>query len=200
MNKSCILLLQVLACALFLYATDCSAYSNVNQGCLTCHSASSLMAVPGPMTSSCTNCHVTPGDSYVLSAKCIVCHPIGNPGQCNLVNLASHPTQTCLLCHKSCSTSSTTTTSVMPTTTTTSIINTTTTSIPNGAACGGCGQPPCDLDTDGDGIPDYLDNCPTVYNPNQLDANGNGTGDCCDPNPGCGGCGLPACDTLCAKP
>jgi len=36
-------------------------------------------------------------------------------------------------------------------------------------------------DTDDDGIPDAIDNCPTVYNPNQLDANGNGKGDCCGP-------------------
>ncbi|MCJ7570611.1 MAG: thrombospondin type 3 repeat-containing protein, partial [Candidatus Thermoplasmatota archaeon] len=30
------------------------------------------------------------------------------------------------------------------------------------------------LDTDGDGIPDYLDNCPTVYNPDQKDTDGDG--------------------------
>lgn len=35
-------------------------------------------------------------------------------------------------------------------------------------------------DGDGDGIPDNVDNCPTVSNPNQLDANGNGIGDACE--------------------
>lgn len=35
-------------------------------------------------------------------------------------------------------------------------------------------------DGDGDGIPDNVDNCPTVANPNQLDANGNGIGDVCE--------------------
>jgi hypothetical protein len=53
------------------------------------------------------------------------------------------------------------------------------------------------IDTDGDGIPDVTDNCPSVYNPQQLDANSNGIGDCCDPTPGCGGCGQPACDAQC---
>jgi hypothetical protein len=36
------------------------------------------------------------------------------------------------------------------------------------------------LDTDGDGIPDHLDNCPYAYNPDQADSNSNGIGDACD--------------------
>jgi PKD repeat protein len=38
-------------------------------------------------------------------------------------------------------------------------------------------------DQDGDGIPDHLDNCPTVYNPGQEDSNGNGIGDACESAP-----------------
>jgi hypothetical protein len=38
------------------------------------------------------------------------------------------------------------------------------------------------LDTDGDGVPDGLDNCPTVYNPDQIDTDGDGQGDACDPD------------------
>jgi hypothetical protein len=33
---------------------------------------------------------------------------------------------------------------------------------------------------DGDGIPDYRDNCPHAYNPDQLDTDGDGMGDVCD--------------------
>jgi hypothetical protein len=43
--------------------------------------------------------------------------------------------------------------------------------------CGSCG-----LDADGDGISDALDNCQQVFNPDQLDTEGDGEGDACDPD------------------
>ena len=39
-------------------------------------------------------------------------------------------------------------------------------------------------DTDGDGIPDDEDNCPSTYNPGQEDTDGDGFGDACDICPG----------------
>ena len=38
-------------------------------------------------------------------------------------------------------------------------------------------------DSDGDGVHDGGDNCPTTYNPDQADSDGNGIGDACEPIP-----------------
>jgi hypothetical protein len=37
-------------------------------------------------------------------------------------------------------------------------------------------------DLDNDGVPDILDNCVNVFNPNQIDSDGDGFGDACDPD------------------
>lgn len=44
------------------------------------------------------------------------------------------------------------------------------------------GGPP---DTDGDGVPDSIDNCPDIANADQADVDGDGVGDVCDLPPGC---------------
>ena len=51
----------------------------------------------------------------------------------------------------------------------------------NTKANDGC-EPDCKIspDTDGDGVPDYRDNCPTVPNPDQADSDGDKKGDACD--------------------
>src|SRR3712207_8012157 len=38
----------------------------------------------------------------------------------------------------------------------------------------------CDDDDDADGLPDGSDNCPTVFNPDQADADRDGRGSLCD--------------------
>lgn len=51
------------------------------------------------------------------------------------------------------------------------------------AASGPC-EPASSLDSDGDGINNGSDNCPTVANPDQSDANADGIGDACDSQTG----------------
>jgi len=47
----------------------------------------------------------------------------------------------------------------------------------NGLVDDNCTQP----DTDGDGVPQNIDNCPNTPNPDQADVDGDGIGDACDP-------------------
>lgn len=46
---------------------------------------------------------------------------------------------------------------------------------------GGVSPPPSEGDTDGDGILDDVDNCPTTINPSQTDTDSDGIGDACEP-------------------
>jgi hypothetical protein len=55
------------------------------------------------------------------------------------------------------------------------------------------GDPTGNLDDDGDGWPDLVDNCPLSWNPDQADADGNGLGDACQgaSSPDADGDGVP---------
>ena len=53
----------------------------------------------------------------------------------------------------------------------------------------GGGTPP--VDSDNDGIPDHIDNCPSVYNPDQADSDNDGVGDACEGGTDSDGDGVP---------
>ena len=84
--------------------------------CVSCHFVDDLHGENAH--SSCDLCHDgTPAVGNVKAESCVSsCHPIGNPGKCNLVT--NHPTY-CLTCHTNCVEDDTTTTvGPNPTTTT----------------------------------------------------------------------------------
>ncbi len=56
----------------------------------------------------------------------------------------------------------------------------TTADCPPGSTCEPLAIVPASPDTDGDGVPDHLDNCPLDANAGQVDTDGDGVGDACD--------------------
>lgn len=97
-----------------------------DSGCLECHDAS----FPGGELHSisahgdCGSCHDgSPGKGNVASSTCIVCHPLGEPGKCELVlfhedSMAYDPSgASCIVCHGDCDGGETTTTTSVPQTT-----------------------------------------------------------------------------------
>jgi hypothetical protein len=107
MKKILIFGILLFSATLFAGAQQSYAWSTVEGGCLTCHTNFAGGSGTGHSTHSaasvgCTSCHTTPGSTPISSGKCIVCHPQGNPGQCNLVNTTPHAAANCLTCHTSC--------------------------------------------------------------------------------------------------
>jgi len=89
-----------------------NAYEVVDEtGCTVCHLVD-FSGLEGRIHSvtahvDCNQCHTTPGDSP-LSSKCTVCHPLGDPGKCQLsLQHEASPdygpeSNSCFTCHTDC--------------------------------------------------------------------------------------------------
>ncbi len=107
-----------------------------DSGCLECHDAGFGPETLHDTHSNCDDCHIESGDTPA-SSMCIVCHPLGDPGKCELVlfhedSMDYDPSgASCLECHGDCDEepTTTTTTDVSTTTTTTDVTTTTTTAV-----------------------------------------------------------------------
>jgi hypothetical protein len=94
---SAILCMGISLAAGLLFTTTGMAFEKVDgagtsgtNGCLSCHPFN-LIHYNGMDTAHktlmCDQCHTgTPGTGTVYSSKCIVCHPVEDPGFCPLVN------------------------------------------------------------------------------------------------------------------
>ncbi len=117
----------------FLFPNSGGTWPTVDQGgCLDCHGDNpfpdgALHVIHDGQ--SCEICHLITGDTPASSA-CIVCHPMGDPGECPLVDFHDPDMGAdCLSCHDNCAPEETTTTTTadVETTTTTTMEETTTT-------------------------------------------------------------------------
>jgi hypothetical protein len=99
------------AALLFAGTQQGYAYDNVTStpdgGCLACHPGFAGGSGAGHtthsgVTGSCGACHPgsVPGKN-VKSSTCIVCHPTGDVGACNLV-VAHGASSSCITCHSAC--------------------------------------------------------------------------------------------------
>jgi hypothetical protein len=113
--------------------------------CLTCHDAGSpgddpptLHGIHDSGQAGCFDCHTdSTGLGTVFADSCVVCHPSGDEGVCQLVD--QHDPgfgADCLGCHTECVDETTTTTTMdeTSTTTTTDVVTTTTTSVSGDAS------------------------------------------------------------------
>jgi hypothetical protein len=99
--KKYFLVCAVLECFLLMQLQNGFAYSNVEDGCTICHPKTKVHEITSHTT--CINCHTTDsppqGAQDVAPAKCVVCHPAGNPGTCGLVKKHVKIMKNCASCH-----------------------------------------------------------------------------------------------------
>jgi hypothetical protein len=107
MKKSTVLLFCLcVSIAVFCPGIVTAAPNVDGTNCLTCHDAGfGDGTLHGIHTGqACNICHTSAsgGDKPVVTSKCIVCHPVGSPGACPLVNAHEAKGADCLSCHADC--------------------------------------------------------------------------------------------------
>jgi hypothetical protein len=100
--KKHIFAIAVICGFLFVSVQNGFAFSKFDQGCNNCHTAADIHSKEGH--TACINCHPTAsgGAGTVTPDKCVVCHPRGTPGECDLVKFPSHASVNCVSCHTDC--------------------------------------------------------------------------------------------------
>ena len=173
--------------------TTTQSYHHYANTCQECHLPEDLHAGIGH--NNCAVCHNgLPATGNVEPANCMVCHPLTDPGECPLTvyhayNIAG---TVCLGCHAHAECRITSTTTSLPSTTTTTVLTTTTTTVLTTTTTMPTTTTTSVLtttttvsatDSDDDGVPDDIDNCPQTPNQDQEDSlppGGNGIGDACE--------------------
>lgn len=122
MKKFVTTVFLIFAAILLIAPQSGYAYPSWSAGCNTCHATAAGTGLHTISThTNCGSCHAggTPGKNVSPSA-CIVCHPAGDAGLCQLINKqGTGHGSTCLTCHSSdCAPATTTTTAAVTTTTT----------------------------------------------------------------------------------
>jgi hypothetical protein len=193
-------------------ATDTFAYGTYEAGCITCHTEAQFKGPGTPLhnlhntfVSTCKRCHIKNGDNPVTSLTadtpdrgCVGCHgrseDAGNdtfPGGLGAGLRQHHDNSgisSCAVCHTDANPSNYTPVGedVFPPFYVAEGLYPCTDLLDNDGDLDYDGaDPDCIqiIDTDSDGVPDNEDNCPSTWNPNQNDSDGDSIGDWCDSCP-----------------
>ena len=206
----------VCICAVFVLigATDTFAYETFKGGCKSCHGRNHDLHI-ALTNNDCSRCHIKNGDNPLTGLNatedrgCVGCHgrieDEGNdslPGGVGAGLRQKHYNSgetVCANCHTDANPSNYTPVGedVFPPFYNTEGLDPCTDALDNDGDDINDGL---DFDciqvddTDFDGVLDDVDNCPSTFNSEQLDADIDSIGDLCDDTPGCGGCGESVCE------